>query len=323
MSKLLSLDKKIAVVIPAYRVRDHLQGVLGRIPEFVWRIYVVDDACPDGSGDVASGLGNPRVVVLRNPDNRGVGGAMITGYKQALRDGAGIIVKIDGDGQMNPELIPDFVIPILKGKADYTKGNRFFELEGVRSMPRLRLFGNAVLSFMTKLSSGYWSVFDPTNGYTAIHARALALLPLDKMAERYFFESDLLFRLGTVRAVVRDIPMGAVYGEERSNLVISRVLFPFLRGNFNNTVKRIFYMYFLRDFNVGSLQIVFGFFILCFGVVFGLDNWISFSKIGVPAPSGTVMLAAIPTVIGVQLLLSALQYDLTNQPEVPLSSDHE
>jgi len=158
---------------------------------------------PDASGKfVKEHCHDLRVHVIYHESNLGVGGAVMTGYRAALKDGADIIVKIDGDGQMDASLISNFIEPILAGEADYTKGNRFFNLEEIRSMPGLRLFGNAVLSFMTKLSSGYWDLFDPTNGYTAIHVDVARHLPFNKISSRYFFETDMLFRLNTLRSVV-------------------------------------------------------------------------------------------------------------------------
>src|SRR5581483_10965039 len=203
----------VAVVIPCYRVRRHVLSVIERIGAEVSTIYVVDDGCPEHSGaHVTSSCGDPRVRVLAHAKNRGVGAAVMTGYLQAAADGAEIVVKLDGDGQMNPRLIPAFVDPIARGEADYVKGNRFYNPADVRSMPIVRLLGNAALSFLSKLSTGYWSIFDPTNGYTAIHASIVKLLQTEKISERYFFESDLLFRLYLLRCVVTDVPMQAVYG---------------------------------------------------------------------------------------------------------------
>jgi len=210
---------KIAVVIPSYKVTKHILDVIAAIGEEVHRIYIVDDCCPDRSGEfVEQHCSDSRVVVLRNETNQGVGGAMMAGYKAAIEDGMDIIVKIDGDGQMDPALLQAFVSPIVSGEADYAKGNRFFDLESVRTMPKRRLFGNAALSFMTKLSSGYWNLFDPTNGYTAIHASVAKYLPFEKISNRYFFETDMLFRLNTLGAVVVDVPMVAKYADEVSNL---------------------------------------------------------------------------------------------------------
>jgi len=195
----------IAVVVPSYKVTRHIFEVVAAIGPEVDAIYCVDDACPDGSGDfIERELSDPRVRVLRHVRNLGVGGAVMTGYRQAVADGARVIVKIDGDGQMDPSLLPAFVMPILRGHADYAKGNRFWDLRQINQMPLLRRLGNLGLSFMAKASTGYWNVFDPTNGYTAIHADIAAHLPLDSISQRYFFETDMLFRLNTLRAVVVD-----------------------------------------------------------------------------------------------------------------------
>jgi glycosyltransferase involved in cell wall biosynthesis len=309
----------IAVVIPCYRVRKHVLAVLAAIGPEVGRVYVVDDACPERSGDlVESECHDPRVCVLRNPTNQGVGGATLAGLRAALADGAEVVVKLDGDGQMDPALIPRLVQPILSGEADYAKGNRFFELEGLAAMPRGRLLGNALLSFASKLSSGYWNVFDPTNGFTAIHASVARQVPLGKLAAGWFFESDLLFRLGTLRAVVCDVPMPAVYEDESSNLRAARVIPGFLRGHLVNTAKRVFYSYFLRNFNVASIELVAGAALVLFGLGFGASQWAEGSLRGVPATSGTVMLAALPVLLGTQLLLAFLSYDLQNVPRDPL-----
>ena len=162
---------RIAVVIPCYRVRDQILQVVAAIGDEVDRIYVVDDSCPDKSGDfVEANATDDRVSVLRNASRLGVGGATLSGYRRALEDGCEVIVKLDGDGQMNPGSIPRLIDPVLSGTADYAKGNRFFRLEDLRGMPWVRLVGNGILSFLTKLSTGYWDLFDPTNGFTAIHA---------------------------------------------------------------------------------------------------------------------------------------------------------
>jgi glycosyltransferase involved in cell wall biosynthesis len=213
MSELL-----IAVVLPCFRSKAHVLGVIQDIGPEVSLIIAVDDACPEQTGThIEQNCSDVRVIVIRNSINSGVGGAMITGYREALARGADVVVKIDSDGQMDPLLLPDIVHPIVAGIADYSKGNRFFNVEGLRAMPKLRLLGNACLSFLTKLSSGYWNVFDPTNGYTAIHRVALHGLQLEKVDRRFFFESDMLFRLYLAGAVVIDVPMQSVYRDEISN----------------------------------------------------------------------------------------------------------
>jgi dolichol-phosphate mannosyltransferase len=243
---------------------------------------------------------------------------LVTGYRAALADGAEIVVKVDGDGQMDPEFIQTLVRPIIAGRADYAKGNRFYDLELLRAMPRVRLIGNALLSLVSKAASGYWDVMDPTNGYTAIHRTALAALPLDKIDRGYFFESDMLFRLYTIRAVVRDVPMPAKYGDETSNLRIGRVAVSFPLKYMRAAMKRFFYSYILRDFNAASMQLLLAVVIGCAGVAFGIAKWVESNETGVPATSGTVMLAALPILVAFQLLLAALQYDIQNVPREPL-----
>ena len=306
---------KIAVLIPSYKVKSHILEVIRLIGPEVCKIYVVDDCCPDGSGDfVIQHCTDERVIVLRNPVNLGVGGAVMTGYRAAIADGIDIIVKIDGDGQMDPSLISDFVSPIIAGNADYTKGNRFFNLEKISEMPKIRLFGNAVLSFMTKLSSGYWELFDPTNGYTAIHSEVAKHLPLDKISQRYFFETDMLFRLNTLGAVVIDIPMDAKYEDEVSNLKVSKVIGEFLLKHIRNFGKRIFYNYYLRGMSLASIELPFGLILLTAGSTFGISHWIESLQQNVPTPAGTVMLSALPVIIGFQLLLAFIGHDISSSP---------
>jgi len=307
---------RIAVVIPAYKVREHVLSVLSQIGPQVQKIYVVDDCCPDKSGEFVQAENvDERVSVIFHKENQGVGGAFLSGVEAALQDQMDIIVKIDGDGQMSPELLPLFVEPIISGIADYTKGNRFYNPDDVRTMPFIRLIGNAGLSFMTKLSSGYWSIFDPTNGYIAIDARLAAVLPRTKIARRYFFETDMLFRCGLMRAKVVDIPMSAIYGDEVSNLRIHRELPRFFVGNMRNFLKRIFYNYFLRDFNIGSLELLMGLLLVIFGAGFAISEW----GITAPATAGTVMIAALPLIAGIFLLISFINYDAQVMPKETIS----
>jgi dolichol-phosphate mannosyltransferase len=305
----------VAVVIPSYRVKAPILPLLARIGPEVAQIFVVDDACPDGSGaHVLAGCNDPRVTVLVHERNQGVGGAVITGYQHAIAAGADVVIKLDGDGQMDPALISQFVAPILQGRADYVKGNRFYNVEDVRTMPKVRLIGNAGLSFMTKLSSGYWNIFDPTNGYTAISAPVLLHIPLHDLRRRYFFESDLLFRLGTIQACVLDLPMTAVYAGQKSSLHIRRVFLQFFAGNLGNFCKRVFYGYFLRSFSIASLELLVGVALLLFGVLFGIHGWVESAATLRPATTGTVMLAALPIILGVQMLLSFLAFDIAAMP---------
>lgn len=306
---------RIAVVIPCYKVTRHILAVIASIGSEVCQIYVVDDACPDASGKfVEKHCFDPRVHVIYHEINLGVGGAVMTGYRAAIEEGAQVIVKIDGDGQMDASLIQNFIDPILAGEADYTKGNRFFDLEEIRAMPQLRLFGNAVLSFMTKFSSGYWDLFDPTNGYTAIHADVARHLPFEKISSRYFFETDMLFRLNILRAVVVDVPMDAKYSDEVSNLKVSKIIGEFLVKHIRNLTKRIFYNYYLRDLSLASIELPLGLLLLFWGASFGLFHWFDSAHEGIATPAGTVMLAALPILMGMQLVLAFLGFDIANVP---------
>ncbi|HVJ00466.1 MAG TPA: glycosyltransferase family 2 protein [Sphingomonas sp.] len=307
---------RIAVVIPCYRAVGSIERVVGAIGASVWRIYCVDDASPDDTGAAIgrAAASDPRVTALRRDANGGVGAAVVDGFRAALADGAEVIVKIDSDGQMAPALIPDFVAPILSGEADYVKGNRFFSLDGIGRMPSARIVGNAGLSFLTKLSTGYWDLFDPANGYVAIHAEVVRLLPLDRLHRRYFFESDMLFRLATLRARVIELPIEPVYHDERSHLSELRCLatFPFL--HMRNFAKRLFYNYFLRNFSAASLSILAGAVFFAFGVIFGAASWLHSLDTGDPATAGTVMLSALPLIVGIQLLLNFLAQDVALAP---------
>ena len=310
---------KLGVVIPCYRVSDQVLDVIAKIGPEVERIIVVDDGCPEGSGRlVESSCRDPRVRVMYHAQNLGVGAATVSGYRLALQEGATIIVKLDGDGQMDPRLIPQLVAPLRQGLADYAKGNRFYHHTLLRQMPGLRLAGNAILSFATKLSSGYWNVMDPTNGFTAIHGACVRALPLDKLDKRFFFESDVLFRLSTIRAAVADVPMRAMYEKGGSNLRVVREALVFPAKHLGCLLKRLVYNYFLRDFNLGSVQLAFGLVLCAFGAVFGAWHWYDSVASGVTASSGTVMLASLPFILGVQFLLGFVGYDVANTPRVPV-----
>ena len=306
---------RIAVVMPCYRVKAQILAVLCAIGQEVATVYVVDDACPDGTASLIETLcQDPRVRVIRHQSNLGVGGAVMSGYRAALADGHDIVVKIDGDGQMDPADLPRLIHPIVIGQADYCKGNRFFDPEGLSAMPWVRLIGNGLLSLLSKLSTGYWQLFDPNNGYTAIHAHVLAKLPLHKISQRYFFESDMLFRLGLMRAVVLDIPMPARYGNEHSHLHEFKVAPEFLGKHVRNGIKRVLYQYYLRDMSLASIQLPAGLALMAFGIGFGAWHWVQSAVSATLASAGTVMLAALPLIVGVQLILSFLAADIASQP---------
>ncbi len=284
------------------------------VPSSVSTIIAVDDASPDETGAILRGIHDPRLVVLVHEKNQGVGGAMITGYREALERGADVCVKVDGDGQMPLEHLPRLLEPLLEGNADFTKGNRFHHVGALRSMPSLRLIGNGGLSFLTKLVSGYWSIFDPTNGYTAIRAGVLRQVSLKHVARRYFFETSMLAELNIVGATVRDVAIPARYGNEPSSLRIGHVLrsFPFLM--IRSLCRRFFWRYMIRDFNVLTLCVLTGLPLLLFGVVFGLYHWWRSVVTGTPATAGTTLLAALPVILGYLSLLIAAVIDMISEP---------
>jgi len=309
---------KIFVVIPAYNESKHIGDVIGRIPPEVWRILVVDDCSTDGTGEVVESLADSRVELIRHERNRGVGGAMVTGYRRALEAGADVVVKIDGDGQMDPEEILRLVGPIRRGEADYSKGFRFHDSGNVRDMPRVRLAGNLGLSFLTKAASGYWDVFDPTSGFTAIHRLALSRINLDSLERGYFFETDMLIRLYRLQAVVRDVEISNRYADEKSHLSPFKMVFVFLPRLLGAMFRRVVRRYFINDFTAVSLFITFGLPLFLFGLLFGLYHWIANVAANVDTPVGTVMLAVLALFFGFELLLQALVLDVANVPRRPL-----
>jgi len=310
---------RVAVVLPCYRVERHIAAVIRDIPEFVSLIVAVDDACPNGSAAAIKQVDDPRVVLVEHEKNQGVGGAMLTGYWTCLNLGADVIVKMDGDGQMDPRQLAPLIRPIVNGEADYAKGNRWHHGASLSQMPGLRRLGNLGLSFLAKFSSGHWKIFDPCNGYTAVHADALRRIELDRIARDYFFEISLLVELGIAGAVVRDVPMPAVYGEETSSLRIGRILRTFPHRLAKSLLRRIWRQHFVREFGPLGLFLVSGGMLLSWGAVFGACSWMRSWFSGIPATSGTVMLSAMPFLMGFQLLLHSLMMDMANRPSQPVS----
>lgn len=310
---------EVAVVVPCYNEAARVAEVIRSVPAGVALIVAVDDASSDGTIRVLEALRDPRVEIIRHDRNRGIGGAMRSGYQRALERGASVIVKMDGDGQMDPRHLPALVAPLLRGQADYTKGNRFNRLRALESMPRARLLGNGMLSFLTKLVSGYWSIFDPTNGYTAIRADVLRGLELRRVAESYFFETSMLIELNIRGAVVRDVDMDARYGDEVSKLSITKVAVQFPPLLLRGLARRFFWRYMVRDFNALTLCALTAVPALLFGVVFGGYHWWRSVATGVPATAGTTILAALPIILGFQSLMTALVLDVIYQPSRPLA----
>ncbi len=309
----------IAVVIPCFNVERHIAEVVAGIPSMVRTIVLVDDGSRDGSRGALDRIDDPRVVSVFHERNRGVGAAALTGYEAAMARGADICVKMDGDGQMAGSDLPLLVAPLLDGRADYAKGNRFWDFGALRTMPRVRLIGNGILSFLTKLVSGYWSLLDPTNGFTAIRSAVLRQLEVQRVQRRYFFETSMLIELNILGAVVCDVPLPARYADEGSSLSIVRTLLQFPALQVRGLLRRFIWRYVLRDFNVLTLCVLVGVPAVTFGVVFGGIRWWHSSTTATAATAGTVFVAALPIIIGVQCLLVALVLDMLYEPKHPLS----
>ena len=311
----------LAVVIPAYHVEDTIEVVIKELPAYLRHIIVVDDASPDNTSALVNALASRdrRIVLIRHAQNQGVGGAMLTGFKKALELGVQVVVKIDGDHQMDPAYIPTLITPLLEGRADYAKGNRFRDFESLRHMPLIRRIGNLGLSFLTKAATGYWNCFDPTNGFFAIRADILAQLPLKRIDRRYFFETSMLANLYLLGAYILDVPMPARYRGERSSLSIWRVSFEFPVKLLGTLLRRITLRYFLFDFSMVSVYLLTGIPLILFGLIFGSVKWAQYLELGVPAPTGTVILPTLALILGIQILLSAIEIDMNAAPKSPRS----
>lgn len=313
----MSENAKIAVIVPCFRVNSTIAEVIRGIPDFVHHIIVVDDCCPESSGKIAQQTGHQNLTVVFREKNGGVGAAVMTGYRKALELGCDIAVKMDGDGQMDPVYLSDLIAPLVSNRADYAKGNRFVDFKALQSMPKLRLFGNNILSFLEKAYSGYWNIMDPTNGYTAIHCRILKKLEFSKIAEHYFFESHMLLHLNLLNAVIEDVPIPARYGDENSSLSIKKTLWQFPSRLLAGFFKRIFLRYFIYDFNMASVYMLFGFPLFLWGIFFGAREWIGSAFDGIPRTAGTIMVAALPLILGFEMLLQAVNIDIHKIPRKP------
>jgi glycosyltransferase involved in cell wall biosynthesis len=300
-------------VIPAYRARETICDVVRGALRYADVVVVVDDGCPDASADAVQQAfrAHPSVYVIRRQSNGGVGAATKTGLEKALELGADVIVKIDADGQMDPSYIPSIVeLFVADPNLAYIKGNRFFDSRVLSQMPAIRLFGNSLLSLFSKFASGYWNILDPTNGYIAFNGRLLPAVDWRGLADGYFFEISVLCELGLKRATIAEMEMDTIYGCESSSLSIARTIFTFppkLAGLF---LRRLMLQYFIFDINLGSLYIMLGLTLSAFGAGFAAFEWAESLLTGVPRTTGTVMLGVLPFLMGFQLLLNALLYDV-------------
>ncbi len=307
----------VAVVIPCYNVERHIEDVIRDLPDEITWIIAVNDCSKDGTEAVIQRLqaDNNKIIYIAHEKNQGVGGAMLTGYQKSIDLNAEISIKLDGDDQMDAGYIPALLAPIQSGAADFTKGNRFRDFKALQAMPLSRRIGNLGLSFIIKVASGYWNIFDPTNGFTAIRNEVFSNMNLNKIHKRYFFESSMLNEMYYANAVIQDIPMKARYGDEISGLSKSQTFFEFPPKLFVAFVRRIILKYFLFDFNIASLYILVGTPMFLFGIGYGLLNYIKYASSHIAAPTGTVIIPTLLIILGFQLMLSAISYDILNYPK--------
>jgi len=301
-------------VIPAYRASATIVRVVERALQSVDVVVVVDDACPERSGEIVSAAfpADARVRVIRLPKNRGVGGATKAGFALALEADASIVVKLDADDQMDATFIP-YMVELLHDHPQIAlvKGNRFGSNAVLRTMPIVRLIGNSGLSFLVKIASGYWNLIDPTNGYIALRTDALRDLDLGRLADRYFFEIDLLCALGIRRASIAELQMDPIYLGENSSLSITKTLVSFPGPLLQRTLRRLFVQYVIADINVATLYAALGIPLFVIGAIFGLYQWHESHVTELPRTSGTVVLALLFFIIGFQLMLQAVAYDVS------------
>lgn len=302
-------DLRVAVVVPAYNERSLVGRVITETPAWVDHILVVDDASTDGTADVARSAADTRTEVIAHTQNEGVGGAILTGHRRALELGADVSVVMAGDAQMDPDYLPALLDPIADGEAQFTKANRFFSYGSFVGMPRHRIVGNIVMSFLTKAASGYWGLFDPLNGYTATHRTALERLTFDRIARRYDFENDLLVHLNILGVPARDVPIPARYGDEVSGIRPGRVGLSMVVRLWKGFWTRIWRKYVVQSFSPVALLLFAGLGLILFGLAVGV--FILVHTLGPPvASAGTVLLCVGPLLSGFHLLIFAMVLDI-------------
>ena len=295
---------KISAIIPAYKVEKEIAETLARIPDYIREIIVVDDCSPDRTSEIVEQIKakDSRIKLIKHTKNQGVGGAMLSGFKEALKSGAQVAIKVDGDGQMSGYDPRPLLIPLILGQADYVKGNRFRDFNALKSMPLIRQIGNMGLGFLVKAATGYWDCFDPTNGFFAIRREALKALPLEKVHKSYFFETSMLGELYLIGAVIRDVPYPAVYGDEKSNLSVGKTLWEFPPKLTYLFFRRMLIKNFLFDFSMESIYLLTGVPMLFWGLGFGIVKWVKYFNLGTPAPTGTIMIPVMLVILGFQIL---------------------
>jgi len=307
-------SNKIGAVIPCYMGGDITIKLVQEVLKYVDIVVLVDDLCPLRTGTKLSKIyKNSNLHIIFNKRNLGVGGATKKGFCRLLDEGCDIILKIDADNQMNPADIPKICAPILNKECDATKGNRFTNIENILNMPKIRLFGNLVLSYITKLSTGYWEIFDPTNGFIAFRGSVLEKLDFKKINDRFFFETDLLFRCGLKNISINNVELDISYSNKYSSLNPLRELPVFLVRNIKMFFKRVIYQYFILDFNPGSIEIFMAILLGLFSLFFGSFLLYLSNARNVLTSAGTVSIFIISTIVSIQFLIGFVYYDCSTR----------
>ena len=305
----------IIAVMPCYKSSEIAPSIAKDVIKFVDKLVCVDDCCPEFTvKKIGQSINSEKIDFIFHESNKGIGGAMKSGFIYALKFQPKIIIKIDSDGQMNPYLIPKLIEPLLKGSSELTKGNRFTSPKSISKMPIVRIIGNIGLGFITKLSTGYWELFDPTNGFIAIRSEVLKELSLEKIDNGYFFETDLLFRCSLNNILISEIAMEAVYENEKSNLNPLKEFFRFFYMHINIFFKRLTYQYFLLDFNPGSLSLCLGFILGIFSLFIGIRSFTYYRELNLETPLGIQILFLATSLICNQLIISFIYYDVSQKP---------
>jgi len=302
--------KRVAVVVPAYDEERLVAETLRGIPDFVDRVYVVDDASRDGTAEQARSVGDSRVELIRHERNLGVGAAIATGYRRALEEGIDVSCVMAADNQMDPSEVRGLVEPVARGEVEYAKANRLFSGEAWTVIPRTRYLGNAVLSLLTKIASGYWHVADSQAGYAAISLGALRRLDLDRLYPRYGFPNDLLVHLNVQNARVRDVPSRPVYDVgERSGIRLRSVVPRISWLLFKAFWWRLGHKYVIRDFHPLVFFYAFGVLMTLAGLVLGVLE-VVLRILGNEITTPTIVLVALLFIAGLQLTLFAMWFDM-------------
>ena len=307
-------DHTIAAVVPAYNETKLIVKTITTMPEWVDFIVVVNDCSTDDTSAKARSVDDPRVVVIDHVTNTGVGGSILVGHARAMELGADVNVVMAGDAQMDPAYLPDLLDPICENGYEFTKANRFFSATSYRGMPLVRMLGSVALSFATKVGSGYWNLFDPQNGYTAVHRSALRRLDFSRIARGYEFENDLLIWLNIANARAKDVPIPANYGEEVSSMKIHRAARAIAGLLIRGFWRRMILKHVLASFSPVALLFFSGLFLVTIGTAIGI--WVVVETLGPPvATTASVLLAVGPLLTGIHMLVSALTLDIQATPD--------